>query len=72
MIQEGTHMKNFNLFLRDDLGLSGVLVSEIKESALKRLKMALKGTQNKVYKLFGLFNYFYKPFGMIKTQKNIL
>jgi len=31
MIQDGTHMKNFNLFLRDDLGVHGVVVPKIGE-----------------------------------------
>lgn len=48
MIQEGTYMKNFNLFLRGDLGLGGVIVPKIGKVLSEGLKKALNGTQNKV------------------------
>jgi hypothetical protein len=48
MIQEGTYMKNFNLFLTADLGLVGMVVSKIGQMLSEGLKKALNGTQNKV------------------------
>lgn len=72
MVQEGTYMKNFNLFLRDDLQVPGMVIPKIGQMLSEGLKRALKRTQNKVCKLFGLFRFFYKPFEMNKTQKNIL